>query len=84
MAIHMVVDVEGTEYRLTLSRDDAGNYVADAARHGGGDPGAAAFVPLVRVVDSAKERAMEALLDSLRRLRTDRRAGGGVPAAHAI
>jgi hypothetical protein len=70
----MVIDVEGTIYRITLSRDDAGNYVVDAAREPVGDQAAATILPVVRVVDSLKERAMRSLRDSLARITTDRRA----------
>jgi hypothetical protein len=75
MAVRMVVDVEGVEYQVTLSRDDAANYVADASlapRHG---EGSATPLPMVRVVDQAKERAMSSLLVSLAKLGAERRAG---------
>jgi hypothetical protein len=75
MAVHMVTRVGGEDFKVTLSRDDAGNYVAEAARlsiPGGGT------VPSVRVVDAIKERAMASLFDSLQRL-ASRRPGGLSP-----
>ena len=68
MAVHMVTRVGGEDFRVTLSRDDAGNYVAEAARlPGAGDP-VGGSLPSVRVVDARKERALASLFDSLRRL----------------
>ncbi len=68
MAVHMVTRVAGEDFRITLSRDDAGNYVAEAARlpRPEGAPGISA--PSVRVVDVVKERALTSLFDSLQRL----------------
>ncbi len=68
MAIHMVTRVGGEDFKITLSRDDAGNYVAEAARVTPFDGGARSAAPSVRVVDARKERALTALFDSLQRL----------------
>ncbi len=81
MAVHMVTRVGGEEFRITLSRDDAGNYVAEAARlPRDGAPGGSP--PSVRVVDARKERALASLLDSLHRLTGSLSPGGpDAPAA---
>ena len=78
MAVHMVTRVAGEDFRITLSRDDAGNYVAEAARlpRVEGVPGNS--VPSVRVVDVVKERALTSLFDSLQRLAA-RRADDSAP-----
>ncbi len=65
MAVHMVTRVGGEDYRITLSRDDAGNYIAEAARSLSAESGAGTVAPQLRVVDVVKERAMASLLDSL-------------------
>jgi hypothetical protein len=79
MAVHMVTRVGGEDFRVTLSRDDAGNYVAEAARlPGTGAPGGA--LPSVRVVDARKEHALASLFDSLHRL-TERLSPDGPDAA---
>jgi len=80
MAIHMVTRVGGEDFRITLSRDDAGNYVAEAARlpRSGGAPGGEA--PSLRVVDVVKERALTSLFDSLQRFAA-RPQGPDAPAA---
>jgi hypothetical protein len=66
MAIRMVTEVGGEDFEITLSRDDAGNYVAEAAPLPQGGPGTGRMVPRLRVVDSVKERVMRSLFDSLR------------------
>ncbi len=76
MAIHMELEIAGQDYKVTLSRDDAGNYVAEGARRLRGAPGAEA--PRVRVVERVKERALRSLLDALARVEADR---GDAPAA---
>jgi hypothetical protein len=73
MAIHMVTRVGGEEFRVTLSRDDAGNYVADGARLPRGEHAGGVEVPTVRVIDMVKERAFRSLLDSLQRLAGEQR-----------
>ena len=72
MAIHIVTQVDGEELKITLSRDDAGNYVAEAARmvHGGPNPGTE--TPRLRVVDPVKEQALRSLFDALHRLAASR------------
>ncbi len=65
MAVHLDIEVEGATYRVALSRDDLGNYIADAAPGTAGD--ARAVLPVVRVIESDQEAAMRALLDSLTR-----------------
>ncbi len=66
MAIHMEIEYGGEGYKVTLSRDEAGNYVAEAARLLRSGSGVEA--PRVRVVDRLKDRALRALFDSLSRL----------------
>ncbi len=73
MTVHMVTRVGGEDYKVTLSRDDAGNYVAEAARLLSAEVGAGSFAPHVRVVDVAKERALTSLIDSLQRRAAGRR-----------
>jgi len=72
MAIHIVTQVDGEELKITLSRDDAGNYVAEAARmvQGGSAPGTE--TPRLRVVDPVKEQALRSLFDALHRLAASR------------
>ncbi len=72
MAIHMVTQIAGEEFDVTLSRDDAGNYVAEAARSPRRENGTGAEPPCVRVVDPVKERAMMSLFDSLHRMNAGR------------
>ncbi len=74
MAIHLVTQIEGEEFQITLSHDDAGNYVAEAVHLARGEVGH--VPPHVRVVDPAKERAVRALFASLHRLVNERRACG--------
>ncbi len=86
MTIHMVTQVDGQDFKLILSRDDAGNYVAEAARMLQGGNLAVTEAPCVRVVDSAKERALNALFDSIHRVASSRRSapppeGPDTPAA---
>jgi len=73
MAIHMVALVDGEELRITLSRDDAGNYVAEAARLLHGETAQGLEVPHVRVVDPVRELALRSLFDSLHGLASRRR-----------
>jgi hypothetical protein len=81
MAVRMVAHVQGQDFQITLSRDDAGNYVADGARLSGGANGSGEL-PRVRVIDSEKERALHSLYESLRRLATSDAADGpDAPAA---
>ncbi len=72
MAIHMVTQVAGEDFDVTLSRDDAGNYVAEAARLLQRENQAGTEPPRVRVVDAVKERAMTSLFDSLHRMTAGR------------
>ncbi len=65
MAVHMVTRVGGEDYQVTLSRDDAGNYVAEAARVLRAGEGGGTSAPHLRVVDAVKERALTSLFDSL-------------------
>jgi hypothetical protein len=84
MAVHMVTRVGGEDYRVTLSRDDAGNYVAEAARLPKGEGATGSYAPHLRVVDTVKERALTSLFDSLQRVaaRDDRSSEGpDLPAA---
>jgi hypothetical protein len=85
MAVHMVTRVGGEDYRITLSRDDAGNYVAEAARLLRAGDGAGTFAPHLRVVDAVKERALAALFGSLQQVADERRdaspSGPDLPAA---
>ena len=84
MAVHMVTRVGGEDYKVTLSRDDAGNYVAEAARLLRVDGAARTIAPHLRVVDAVKERALTSLFDSLQRVaaRNDRSPEGpDLPAA---
>jgi hypothetical protein len=81
MAIHMVTQVGGEDFKITLSRDDAGNYVAEAARLVQGGLLAGTIAPHVRVVDSVKERALSVLFDSLRRQTSEPTQGPDAPAA---
>ncbi len=74
MAVHMVTRVGGEDYRITLSRDDAGNYIAEAARSLSAEPGAGSIAPHLRVVDAVKERALASLLDSLWHAAAERRS----------
>ncbi len=74
MAVHMVTRVGGEDYRITLFRDDAGNYIAEAARSLGAELGAGSIAPHLRVVDVVKERALASLLDSLWQMATERRS----------
>jgi hypothetical protein len=67
MGIHLVVNVENESFNVTLSRDEAGNYVADATGPLREGRAVGASVPIVRVVDANKENVMKALLDSLHR-----------------
>ena len=71
MAVHMVTQVGGEDFKFTLSRDEAGNYVAEAERLANGKYLAGAEASHVRVVDSGKERALRFLFDSLQRLVAD-------------
>ncbi len=83
MAVHMVTQVDGLDYRITLSRDDAGNYVAEAARCTNGHAGRSGL-PTIRVLDPLKERALRTLFDALSRAASDRAAekdGPDAPAA---
>jgi hypothetical protein len=80
MAVHMVTRVGDEEFKVTLSRDDAGNYVAEAARLPSAGADMRGPLPSVRVVDARKERALTSLLDSLQRL-TDSPDGPDAPAA---
>jgi len=79
MAIHMEIEIAGEDYEVTLSRDEAGNYVAEAARLVSG--GRRAEAPRVRVVDGVKERALRSLFDSLHRLAPGASPGPDAPAA---
>lgn len=84
MAVHMVTRVGGEDYRVTLSRDDAGNYIAEAARLLKIDGAAGTVAPHLRVVDVIKERALTSLFDSLQQIaaRSDTSPGGPqLPAA---
>jgi hypothetical protein len=65
MAIHMTTQVEGEQFNVTLSTDDAGHYVAEAARF---EHGMYRTPVQVRIVDTDKERAILALFQSLREL----------------
>jgi len=65
MAIDMVTQVGGEHFQVTLSRDDAGNYVAEAVRLLRGGRASAVEAPCLRVVHPTKERAVESLLDLL-------------------
>lgn len=76
MAIHLVTQIEGEEFQITLSHDDAGNYVAEAVHLARGEGAEGRVPPHVRVVDPAKERAVRALFASLHRLVDERRACG--------
>lgn len=67
MAVHMVIDVENESFNVTLSRDDAGNYVADATGPFQKGRTMGASMPVVRTVDATKEIALKSLLDSLQR-----------------
>ena len=81
MGIHMVVIVENQRFNVTLCRDDAGNYVADAVGPLRTGSAMGASTPLLRVIDATKERAMKSLLDSLERMgRSSLRGSGGAPA----
>ncbi len=82
MAVHMVTQVDGLEYRITLSRDDAGNYVAEAARCAGGHADRSGL-PSIRVLDSVKERALRTLFDALSRAASERASGKDGPDAPA-
>lgn len=73
MTVHMVTRVEGEDFKVTLSRDDAGNYVAEAARLLKAGDARGTMAPHVRVVDVSKERALASLLESLRQLAARRR-----------
>ncbi|HET6436436.1 MAG TPA: hypothetical protein VFG59_00140 [Anaeromyxobacter sp.] len=79
MAIHMVTRVAGEEFDVTLTRDDAGNYVAEAARRLGDGFVPRTETPRIRVVHPMKERAWQSLLDLLRNERPveDRAPTGG-------
>lgn len=79
MAIHMEIQIAGEDFRITLSRDEAGNYVAEAARAARSAPGSAEG-PRVRVVDRLKERALHSLFDSLAR-HVEAQSGPEAPAA---
>lgn len=79
MAIHMEIEIAGEDYEVTLSRDEAGNYVAEAARLLRAGGGAAA--PRIRVVDGVKERALRSLFDSLHRVAAGAPPGPDTPAA---
>jgi hypothetical protein len=79
MAIHMEIEYGGEDYKVTLSRDEAGNYVAEAARLLRG--GSGVEVPRVRVVDRVKDRALRALFESLSRLAPGASRGPDAPAA---
>jgi hypothetical protein len=68
MAIHMVTEIGGREFELTLSRDDAGRYVAEAVQLPGEGRAEVAAGKHVRVVDPVKERALGSLIESLREL----------------
>jgi hypothetical protein len=68
MGIHMVIDIANERFNVTLYRDDAGNYVADAVGPLRTGSATGASTPLLRVIDATKERAMKSLLDSLRRM----------------
>jgi hypothetical protein len=61
MAIHMPMDVGGRSFNVTLSRDEAGNYVAEARPA----PLERAEPRKIRVVNPDKERAMHSLLELL-------------------
>jgi hypothetical protein len=81
MPIHMVAQVAGVDFKVTLSRDGAGNYVAEAARLLRGERDASIEAPRVRVVDGVKERALKSLFDALGRITQDHAGGPDAPAA---
>ncbi len=66
MPIHMVTQVGGEDFQLTLSCDEAGNYVAEAVWLPQGDRVAGSVTPRVRVVHPDKERTLQSLFDLLR------------------
>jgi len=72
MSIHVVTQVKGQDFKITLSRDEAGNYVAEASRLLPGERTTGTEAPRIRVIDSAKEQALRALYDSLLRLVSNR------------
>ena len=76
MAVHMDTRVGSQDYRITLSRDDSGNYIAEAARSLSTELGAGTIAPHLRVVDVVKERALKLLLDSLWHAASGRRDDG--------
>ena len=84
MAIHMVTQIGGEDFRITLSRDDAGNYVAEASRVRK-VAGASSGTSPLRFVDAVKERALTSLLDSLQHVAATRQSDpspdGPAPAA---
>jgi hypothetical protein len=83
MAIRMVTRVGDEDFSVTLSRDDAGHYVAEASPVAEGEHLQETALPRVRVVDPVKERALRSLFSSLARLTSDRatRKGPDAPAA---
>jgi len=68
MAVDMVTQVAGERFQVTISRDGAGNYVAEAVRLLGSEHGHATEAPCVRVVHPTKERAVGSVLDLLQNL----------------
>jgi hypothetical protein len=85
MAIHLVISVGDENYRVTLSRDDSGNYVAEANGALGGKQASGVPTPHIRVVDPTKEHALRSLLDSLQRVTSNGHPdpqldGNGAPA----
>jgi len=57
--------IGGRPFLVTVSRDDLGNYTVDAAR---AREGAVRSLPLVRVVDPNRDRALQALVQMLEAL----------------
>lgn len=81
MPIRMVAQVAGVDFQVTLSRDGAGNYVAEAARLLRGERDVSVEAPRVRVVDGVKERALKSLFDSLVQSTQEHAGGPDAPAA---
>lgn len=67
MAIQMTTQLEGELFQVTLSTNDAGHYVAEAARLAHGEHTMPVHTQ-IRVVDADMERTILALFQCLREL----------------
>ena len=63
--VAMVTELAGQAFQVTLCRDDAGNWVAEAARLIRRGEVSAMEAPCIRIVHPDSERALKSLFDLL-------------------